>query len=193
MLKLLYELLRPGRLLMTSREKSARIAIGGVFSALCLLLMFLSSVIPFAAIALPMLAGAMLTVVMLENGAKTAFLVYISVSLLSLFIVPNIDAKLLFILFFGYYSILKPAVEKIPVRAAQMALKLFIFNATMVSGYYFSIVILGLSDTGNELFEKYAPAFLLVGMNLSFILYDYLLTRYIFLYIHKFKPTFLRR
>jgi len=176
-----------------SGQKSTRIAIGGVFSALCLLLMFLSSVIPFAAVALPMLAGAMLTVVMLENGAKTAFLVYISVSLLSFFIVPDIDAKLLFILFFGYYSILKPAIEKIPGRPAQMALKLFIFNAAMILGYYFSLAILGLNETGSELFEKYAPAFFLVGMNLSFILYDYLLGRYIFLYLYRFRPTFLRR
>jgi len=176
-----------------SRQKSSRIAIGGVFSAMCLLLMFLSSVIPFAAIALPMLAGAMLTVVMLENGAKTAFLVYISVSLLSLFIVPDIDAKLLFILFFGYYSILKPMIEKLPGRLMQMALKLLILNAALILGYYVSLAVLGLSDTGSEWFEKYAPAFLLAGMNLSFILYDYLLARYIFIYIHRFKPKFLRR
>ena len=155
--------------------------------------MFLSSVIPFAAVALPMFAGAMLTVVMLENGAKTAFLVYISVSLLSLFLVPDIDAKLLFILFFGYYSIVKPALEKLPGKPVQALLKLVIFNAAMLLGYYFSLTILGLRDTGSELFEKYAPAFLLIGMNFSFILYDYLLTRYITLYLRWFKPTFLRR
>ena len=175
-----------------SRQKSSRIAVGGVFSGMCLLLMFLSSVIPFSSFALPMLAGAMLTVVMIENGAKTAVLVYISVSLLSLFIVPDIDTKLLFILFFGYYSILRPAIEKIPGKLAQIALKLLILNLALILGYYFSLMVLGLNDTGSEWFEKYTPAILLSGMNLSFIMYDYLLGRYILIYIRRFRPKFLR-
>lgn len=176
-----------------ARHNSTRIAIGGVFSALCLLVMFLSSLIPFSSFSLPMLAGAMLTVVMFENGSKTAFLVYISVSLLSVFIVPDIDTKLLFILFFGYYSILKPLLEALPGRLKQAAAKLLIFNAAMLLGYRLSLAITGLDASGNELLKKYTPLLLLLGINFTFVCYDILLTRYMRLYIHWFRPTFLRR
>lgn len=173
-------------------EKCERIALGGVFSSLCLLLMFLASVVPFASIAMPMLAGAALTVVVIENGTKTAVLVYVAVSLLSVFMVPELDAKLLFITFFGYYSALKPAFEKL-AALIQYAVKLSVFNSAMVISYYLSIAIAGVDKAIDGLFGQYGPLLFLLGINILFFLYDFLITRYIRLYLNWFKPTFLRR
>lgn len=176
-------------------QKSDQIALGGVFSALCLVLMFLSSVIPFSSFALPMLAGAMLMVVVIENGAKTAFLVYISVSLLSAFIVPDVDTKLMFILFFGYYPVFRPSLEKIPGKLLSMLAKLLLLNAAMIPAYYLSLMLTGLEDAASdsEFLGQYAPLVLLAGMNFSFLIYNFVLTKYTAIYLGWFRPKFLRR
>ena len=94
-------------------SKSKQIAAGGIASSLCLLLMFLTGVFPFATYALPAMAGTLLVVVVLELNRATAVMVYVSVSLLSLFIAPDKEAALVFIFFFGYYPILKGLIEQI--------------------------------------------------------------------------------
>ena len=70
-------------------RKSTQVAVGGLSSALCLLLMFMTGMIPFATFALPSLAGILLIVVVVENGIQTATLGYASVSILSLFMCPD--------------------------------------------------------------------------------------------------------
>lgn len=168
---------------------------GGVFSALCLLLMFMTGLMPFATYALPALAGAMLIAVVVENGSKTALLVYVSVSVLSLFIVPDREASMIFIVFLGYYPIVKEKLERIRPRLVEFLCKLALFNITIVGGYLLVIYVLGMPEMLSNLgeFGQYSAAILLGMANVTFVLYDFALTRYISLYIHWFKPTFLRR
>lgn len=176
-------------------RKSTQIAIGGVFSALCLLLMFMTGLVPFATYALPAVAGAMLIAVVVENGRKTAALVYVSVAILSLFIVPDREAAMMFVVFFGYYPIIKGPLERLRPRAARLLVKLALFNATIVGGFLFVIHVLGMAELMSEMgdFGKYSVQILLGAGNVVFLLYDYVLAKYTDLYIHWFKPTFLRR
>lgn len=157
--------------------------------------MFMSSMIPFSSFLLPMTAGAMLAAVVIENGEKTAWLVYVSVSLLSLFIVADIDAKVLFISFFGYYSIIKPRLDLIPQKNRRVLLKLLILNATMVAGYFAALYLFGLNEAAeqSDLIGKYLPIFTLCGLNVTFLLYDYLLAKCIVLYHVRFRSVFLRK
>jgi hypothetical protein len=177
------------------QKRSSQIALGGIFSALCLVLMFMTGLVPFATYALPALAGAMLVAVVIEIGSKMAVLAYIGVSILSVFVVPDREAAMMFLVFFGYYPILKEKMESIPSRMAEYALKLGLFNATIVAGYAVMTTLLGiplLSDSAAE-FGKYAVLVLLFFGNVVFLLYDYALTRYISVYVKWFKPRFLRR
>lgn len=176
-------------------KKSTQIAIGGVFSALCLMLMFMTGLVPFATYALPAIAGAMLIAVVVENGRKTAVLVYSSVSLLSLFIVPDREAAMMFIVFFGYYPIIKQPLERIRLRPLLLVVKLALFNVTIVGGFLFVIYVLGMAElmSGMGDFGKYSAQILLGAGNVVFLLYDYVLAKYTEIYIHWFKPTFLRR
>ena len=81
---------------------------GGIASALCLLLMMLT-IIPIATYTMPALAGMVLIVVVIENGYSTAWMVYAAVGFLSLFICPDKEAAMLFVGFFGYYPIKREA------------------------------------------------------------------------------------
>ena len=90
-------------------KKSKQVAAGGIAASLCLLLMFLTGLFPFATYALPAMAGTLLIVVVIELGRPTATMVYAAVSLLSLLITPDKEAALMFVVFFGYYPANKAA------------------------------------------------------------------------------------
>ena len=171
-------------------SKSKQIAAGGIASSLCLLLMFLTGVFPFA---LPAMAGTLLVVVVLELNRATAVMVYVSVSLLSLFIAPDKEAALVFIFFFGYYPILKGLIEQIRLRPLELAVKYILFNGMMVLVYFLMIQFLGMQYVADEMMEygPYGLYFLLGAGNFMFFYYDKALTGLISAYIYQFRPRYI--
>ena len=119
-------------------KKSTQVAIGGLSAALCLLMMFMTGLVPFSSYLFPAMAGIVLIAVADEMGVKTALLVYAVVSVLAILIVPDQEAKLLFILFLGYYPMLKPVLEKLP-RLFSFFIKLAVFNGIIVAFYGMSM------------------------------------------------------
>lgn len=174
---------------MKKTSKSSEIALGGVFSGLCLLIMFLTGLIPFGTYAFPALAGAMLTVVLIENGSKVATMVYISVSFLSFFVVPDREAAMMFVFFFGYYPIVRKQIEKLKYKLVQFVLKFLLFNAAILLAYFLMIFVMGMPDLLSEMGElgKYSAYILLGSGNLVFFMYDYALGKYILLYIYRIR------
>ena len=106
---------------MNKIKRSAQVALCGMMAALCMLLMFMTGLIPFATYAIPALAGILMIVIVVETNAKWALLVYIAVSLLSIFITPDREAAMMFIAFFGHYPILKLYLERVRPRAQAVA------------------------------------------------------------------------
>ena len=94
---------RPYSLLLTEAvvlKQSGKVALGGIMGALSLMIMFLTA-FPYMTYALPAIAGAVLIPVVIELGSKWAWMVYACVSFLSLLIAPSLEAKVMFIAFFG--------------------------------------------------------------------------------------------
>lgn len=178
------------------RSKCTQIAIGGVFSAFCMIVMCMTMLIPFGTYALPAMAGAMLVAVVEENGRSTAVMVYASVSLLSVFMVPDVEAAMMFVVFFGYYPILQGVLEKaVRHTLPRYLLKFLLFNTAVVGGYLFTANVLGVAELleGMDEFGRYTVHLLLVSGNVLFLLYDFLLRKYSLLYRFWFKPKILRR
>lgn len=96
-------------------------ALGGICSAVCLLLMFSSSFLPMLDYTIPTFAGFMMVVMIVEVDKNWAIATYCAVSLLSIFVTPNYEATLLFILFMGYYPILKYYLDQKKNRLLVMA------------------------------------------------------------------------
>ncbi len=174
-------------------KNTSRVALGGVFGALSLLTLLLT-VFPFATYALPPLAGIMLIPIVIEYGKKWAFLTYASVSLLALLLVPDTEAKLLFIAFFGYYPIIKAVLESFRSRVWEWVAKLGIFNGTVVVSYVvlasFGLPLEEFRIEGVALpLTAFLALFLLVG-NVIFVLYDIGITRSLPLYFVRIRPIF---
>lgn len=174
---------------------TSRIALGGILSAVTVMVLLLT-IFPFATYALPPLAGAFLIPLVIECGKKWALCAYVAVSLVALLIVPDMEAKTLFIAFFGYYPIVKATLESIKNRFVEWLAKLLIFNAAMIGGYTvltwigFSLDEFCIEGVALPL-NAFLLLFLLAG-NVIFVVYDIGLTRLLPLYFARFQPVIRR-
>ena len=109
-------------------KKSSRIALGGIMTALSVVVMMLTGVIPMAEFALPAIAGLFLVPIVVEISWGTAWLSYGAVSLLSLLVAPNKECALYYILFLGCYPLIKSLLERCRKRSLEWVLKLLVFN-----------------------------------------------------------------
>lgn len=167
---------------------------GGIASALCLLLMLLT-IIPIATYTMPALAGMVLIVVVIENGYSTAAMVYAAVSFLSLFICPDKEAAVLFVGFFGYYPILKGKLEKIRSHALEYAAKFLVFNIAVIASYLVIIYLFGLQGVLEDVgpLGQYSVLALLALGNVVFWIYDVALSRIITAYREVLRKKIFRR
>ena len=172
-------------------KQSGKVALGGVLGALSLVCLFLT-IFPYATYALPALAGAVLIPVVLEIGVKTGWMVYAAVAVLALIITPSVEAKMMFVAFFGYYPVLKASLERLRARWLEWTLKLVVFNAAMVVSYVLLLFVFGLEADTFELFGINLPLVFLAMGNVVFVIYDVALTNIITLYMRSWHPRLSR-
>lgn len=175
---------------MKNNKKASSVAFGGIISALAVLLLFFTGIFPFATYALPALAGLLLVVIVVDFGMKWAWCVYAAISVLAILITPDREAAAMFVLFFGYYPILKSVFEQIKSRTVEYLLKFLVFNVAMVLAYLLIIYVFGIQDILDEFGElgKYGMWIMLGMGNVVFILYDFTISRLINLYTMWLKP-----
>lgn len=169
---------------------SYRVALGGIVAAFCLVGMFLTGVFPLLYLIFPMISGVLLLIIVEEVGTQWAWVTYVTVGMLSLFVTYDKEAALIFILFFGCYPIYQKFLTRIRPRLLQAAVKLVIFNVTMVLYFRFNVYVLGLDDLlkAFEDFGKYGAVIVLVLLNPFFLMYDYSLSGLCRIYRNMLKP-----
>ena len=172
-------------------KQSGRVALGGILAALSLICMFLT-IFPYATYALPAMAGAVLIPIVVELGIKWGWMAYAAVGILSLFIAPSMEAKMMFIAFFGYYPVLKASLEKVHNRVVEWGIKFVVFNVSMVVSYWLMLQFFGLEADAFEIFGFNLPLVILAAGNVVFLIYDLALTNVISLYIKSLHPKFSR-
>jgi hypothetical protein len=162
----------------------------GALSLTCLLL----TVFPFATYALPALASVWLFPVVIECGKRYGAAVYAATAILALLIAPDMEAKVLYVAFFGYYPLIKSVAESCSA-VTEWILKLAVFNGAVVATYAALVGFMGLPLEDFTMAGVPLPvalAILLVLGNGVFVLYDVALTRLLPLYFARFRPL-LRR
>ena len=147
------------------------VALCGVTAALAVVLMAVGGLLGVGLYAAPMLAGLCLLPAGRHLGLKYHLLLWLAVSALSFFLVPDIEQNLMFLCLFVCYPILRPALQRLP-RLPRLLCKLLFFNAVSVA--LEALVLLVLAP------EALAPPLLLLLLalgNLTFLLYDLLIPR----------------
>ena len=156
-----------------------------MLAALQLVLLYIGTAAPSSKLAITAVAGIINAAVLIECGVGSSVLSFVAVSALGAVILPQKSIALLYIVFFGYYPLLKSAAEHIRNRVLEWVSKLAIFNiacAICMAALRFGFITdISLPDV--------ALALLWLGLNAVFIIYDIGLTRLIALYIQRIHKT----
>lgn len=175
---------------MSKQTKLAfSVAFCGIVTALATVFMFMS-LIPSFAYVVPAFAGMVIWTVSQHMNVKWAYLCYGATGLLSLMLIPEPEANLFYLFFFGYYPTLCILLEKIKNKVLQFIVKLAVFNVSVIIAYNLLIFILSAEEMleGMEIFGEFAVyAFWGIG-NIAFIIYDICLKTIKEAYIKLIKP-----
>jgi hypothetical protein len=166
-------------------KKAALTALCGILSALSVILLYFSSVVWIFQYVSPLVCGLIMIILLQSANKKAAFTVYLAVSILSVFMLPDKEAALIYALFFGWYPIAKERIDKIRLVALRWLVKLLLFNVTMVAAQLILIYLLHIPF--DDFLGKWGAVILLALGNFTFILYERLFTMLTFIYSKKFK------
>lgn len=157
---------------MLLNNKSRLAAFGGILTALAVLFMFFSSLIPTGKLVFVFIASAVIGIGYNSYGARLSAIVYIASALLSVLIVPEKTYAILYAVVVGNYPLLKPLLERISSLGIRLGVKLAVFNVYMIICCIIGIYILHLPlDSGTY------PLWILWIMMLAvFYVYDYAYT-----------------
>ena len=150
------------------------VAFCGIVTAFSVIIMYLS-IIPSLAYAVPALAGMVIWTVSEHMHVRWAYLCYAGASLLSLMLVPEFEANMFFIFFFGYYPTLCILLDKIKNKVLGFLVKLAIFNVAVVIAFNLTVLVLSAEEAleGMEDFGEYA-VYIFWGIgNVAFIIYEF--------------------
>lgn len=157
------------------RNSAKYVALGGVMAALAVVIMCLGGLIPLATFACPMLCCLMVKLVLTLCGQRIAWAWYGAVAILCALLGPDKEAAAVFV-FLGYYPIVKPKMDKLPLK---WLWKVLYFNIVTLAMYALLVYVLGMAELAAEYREMgviLTVVTLLLG-NLVFVLLDFLLGR----------------
>ena len=117
-------------------KRNKKLILSSIAAALALFLMIAASIIPIGTYAIPVIASLLYIVIIREVSCGWAVMSYAVTSIMSLILCANKETAINFILFFGYYPILKMLLEKIKPSVLKIIVKLIIFNIAMVAIFY---------------------------------------------------------
>jgi hypothetical protein len=161
-------------------NKASNMAKGGMITALSIMLLYMSSILPTNKLSFIIVASFLIPLSIINLSFRTSLIVYSAVSLLSLFLLPLKGIAILYIMFFGLYGFVKFLIEKIRNTPIEIFLKLVYFNIVLVI-----LILLYKQFFATMIDIKYLTTYLLVSLiiiQFLFIFYDYLVT----LMIHRF-------
>lgn len=172
-----------------ARRQSALAAFCGMAAGLSVVIMLMGGIIPAATYAVPMLCGLLLLPILLEFGAKAAWITYLATALIALLMGFDKEAAFFYI-FIGYYPIVKWKLDRIRSRPLRLAAKLGLFTGAIVIMYGFMYLLFPLQAFAQEFREMgiwLSTLFVLV-YDLCMLIYDRLLLPLSMIYINRIRP-----
>jgi len=161
-------------------KKTRKITLPALFSAITVVILYFASIWPTGQVGLVAVASLFAAAAVIETGLVSGVYVYAVSSALGMLLIPNRVAALIYILFFGYYPIVKSLVERIRGTALQWILKLLVFNVSLAAVWFlFREIVFDFGDS--------APGVVIVflGGSAVFAMFDYGFTKVIWLYINR--------
>jgi hypothetical protein len=159
-------------MLLKERFSAKKTALIGVLAAIAVIAAYLESILPVSKLSLIALASFLVSIIVIEAGIRAGILFYVVTSLLIFIVIPKKTSLIPYVLFFGYYGIVKYYIEKIRKIVPEIILKLLFFNICFYIIYYVLNFIF-LPDI------KLPVYIIALAMQLVFLVYDYVYSQII--------------
>lgn len=180
-------------------ERTKKLALGAMLAAMGVVMLAIGGLVEVLDLSMAALASFFCIFAVIEMGKGYPIMIYASTGILAVVLMPHSLSGWFYLLFFGYYPIVKENLERLP-RVAAWALKLLVFNVAItvyaVICYFlffgelelllneFSTLFGGMNIGGVLIAIVYAI------LNLVFVMYDFALTRLISLYLARLRRRF---
>ena len=169
-------------------NKTKKIAVAGILTALAVLLLFIGSILDVLDLASAAMGTLVILVAMIELGNSWALGVYAAASVISLLILPHKLPALVFAAFSGYYPVLKKPLNKIKPKFLSYITRIAIFNVFFFLSYFIATKLFG------EVFEyEFLSYIFAILANVTFVIFDLAIERLAVFYTVKIKPKFDKR
>jgi hypothetical protein len=155
-------------------KKTSFIAKGGLFTAVGFIFIYLSTIVPVNRAYLLAIASCIIPLSVLTTNVRTAIVVYMSTSLLSLVICGPKITVILYIMFFGLYGLVKYYIEILRKLYFEVVLKLLFLNIDLTILFFvYKLFFPNLLKISMPLYIMIAAA------QIAFLVFDYILTMFI--------------
>ena len=151
-----------------------------VMAALSVVFIYLASVFPTGRLGFVAVSSLFGIAAVIESGMIAGVMVYIVSSLLALLLVPNKLIALIYVMFFGYYPVLKSLAERVKSRVLEWAIKLAVFNGALT---LMMLTIKGILIP--QAAESIPMAVIYIGVNIVFAVFDFGVTKLIAFYLNR--------
>jgi len=152
-----------------------------MLAALQLVLLYLGTLLPSWKLASVAVAGVITAAVLIECGPVSSVLAYVAVSVLGIVLLPQKALGFLYLVFFGYYPLIKSLAEHVHSRVLEWIAKLAVFNVACT--ICFAAVRFGfVTDVA---LPEAAVWLLWLGLNGVFLVFDFGLSKLIALYLQR--------
>jgi hypothetical protein len=153
------------------------------------------SIVPGFNYAIPAVSGIFIWSICFFISYKWALLSFVASALLSLLLIPEIEARVVYIAFFGYYPIIRDKLIAVKPVVLRFGVKLAIFNASCVASYHVLVAIIGIDKVleGMEFTGEMAVYIFWGAANFAFLCYEICLSQLQFVMEKWIKPRFIKR
>lgn len=166
-------------------KNSKVIAYSGVATALSVVMLFLGSIFWVLGYTMPLVASLVMIILLDSISQKSALLTFVSTSIISFILLNDKECVLLYILFFGYYPLIRDKINDIKPKFLSYLLKFITFNAAMVLTQVLCIYVFGIPF--DDMLGKWGIVLFVLCLNLVFAVFDKLYTLLLRLYRIKLK------
>ena len=168
-----------------TRDKTRRMVVSALMSAFGVALLYFGEIVDVLNASMAVLASLCCFFAVIEYGCAYPWLIYAVTGTISAVILPKKEAAMMYILFFGFYPIIKAKAEN-KGRLVRWIIKEGTFNlalALMLLLYKFVFT----PDVSEPPLMYIATVVL---AEIAFLLYDKALEKMALLYVRKIKPKF---
>ena len=151
-------------------------------TALAVVFLYLAAILPTGRYGLVAAASLFGVAAVIETGLSGGVFVYLGASLLGFLLVPDKLDLMLFVLFFGYYPVLKSLAERMENRVLSWGVKLAVMNAalTVIRVFFASLIFDYAAMAGST-------ALVYLFVNIVFVIFDIGVSKVIAYYMYRIK------